>query len=148
MRRQPDDDARTTTVRAMADEGDGLGLDEVLAALRHDLLAAQRASGGENTGLGVREVQIELEVEVTHHVDGEGRAGVKWFVLSGEASGRASRDRTSTNRITLTLGPVLSSGGAAGDGDAAEVPTTSEPVAGSDVSAGVIPRAVADTQLG
>jgi hypothetical protein len=122
----------------MADTGDddGLGLDEVLAALRHDLLAAQRDSDGENTGLAVREVQIELSVEVTRHVDAKGEVGAKWFVLSGSASAGGSRDRTSTNRITLTLGPV---GSAAGD-----VPTTAGPVAGSDVSPGVIPRAVAE----
>lgn len=124
-------------MRAMPDEDDqpGLGLDEVLAALRHDLLAAQRAGGEENTGLAVREVQIELSVEVTRHVDAKGEVGAKWFVLSGSASAGGSRDRTSTNRVTLTLGPV------APDGNG---PTTAGPVAGSDVSAGVIPRAVAE----
>jgi hypothetical protein len=133
-------------VRAVSDTGDsdddGLGLDEVLAALRHDLLAAQRASGEENTGLAVREVQIELSVEVTRHVDAKGEVGAKWFVLSGSASAGGSRDRTSTNRITLTLGPVT-------PGPDEEVPTTTAgPVAGSDVSPGVIPRAVADTPPG
>jgi NTP-dependent ternary system trypsin peptidase co-occuring protein len=118
-------------------DDDGLGLDEVLAALRHDLLAAQRASGGENSGLAVREVQIELSVEVTRHVDAKGEVGAKWFVLSGSASGGGSRDRTSTNRVTLTLGPVT-------PGPGEEAPTTGEPVAGSDVSPGVIPRAVAE----
>lgn len=129
-------------MRAMADEDDGLGLDEVLAALRHDLLAAQRDSDGENTGLAVREVQIELSVEVTRHVDAKGEVGAKWFVLSGSASAGGSRDRTSTNRITLTLGPV-----ATGCGE--DVPTTTAgPVAGSDVSPGVIPRAVAENSDG
>jgi hypothetical protein len=124
----------------MADTGDdetGLGLDEVLAALRHDLLEAQRASDGENTGLAVREVQIELSVEVSRHVDAKGEIGAKWFVLSGSASGGGSRDRTSTNRVTLTLGPVTATPD--------EAPTTTGgPVAGSDVSPGVLPRAVAD----
>jgi hypothetical protein len=134
------------SVRGMAGtrdgrDDDGLGLDEVLAALRHDLLAAQRASDGENTGLAVREVQIELSVEVTRHVDAKGEVGAKWFVLSGSASGGASRDRTSSNRVTLTLGPVMPGPG--------EVPaTTAEPVAGSDVSPGVIPRAVAENPPG
>ncbi len=121
----------------MADEDDqhGLGLDEVLAALRHDLLAAQRSSGEENAGLAVREVQIELSVEVTRHVDARGEIGAKWFVLSGSASGGGSRDRSSTNRVTLTLGPVAPEGS----------PTTAGgPVAGSDISPGVIPRAVAE----
>lgn len=125
------------SVRGMADEDDqpGLGLDEVLAALRHDLLAAQRSSGEENTGLAVREVQIELSVEVSRHVDAKGEVGAKWFVLSGSASGGGSRGRTSTNRITLTLGPIAPEGS----------PTTAGgPVAGSDISPGVIPRAVAE----
>jgi hypothetical protein len=114
----------------MADTGDddGLGLDEVLAALRHDLLAAQRDSGGENTGLAVREVKIELSVEVSRRVDAKGEASAKWFVLSGSVSGEGSRERKSTNTITLTLGPIAATGA----------------VAGSDVSPGVIPRAVAE----
>ena len=121
----------------MADEDDqpGLGLDEVLAALRHDLLAAQRSSGEENAGLAVREVQIELSVEVSRHVDAKGEIGAKWFVLSGSASGGGSRDRTSSNTITLTLGPVAPEGSPTPAGG---------PVAGSDVSPGVIPRAVAE----
>lgn len=129
----------------MADTGDGqdddgLGLDEVLAALRHDLLAAQRASGEENTGLAVREVQIELSVEVSRHVDAKGEVGAKWFVLSGSASAGGSRDRTSTNKITLTLGPVTSS--------TDDSLTAGGPVAGSDISPGVIPRAVAENPPG
>jgi hypothetical protein len=125
-------------VRVMADTGDGqdddgLGLDEVLKALRHDLLEAQRDGDAENTGLAVQTVEIELSVEVTRHVDAKGEVGAKWFVLSGSASGEASRDRTSTNRITLTLGP-LSHGG-----DATPA-TTDRPIAGADVSAGVLPQ--------
>ena len=130
----------------MADTGDGqddggLGLDEVLKALRHDLLEAQRDGDAENTGLAVQKVQIELSVEVTKHVNASGEVGAKWFVLSGSASGEASRDRTSTNRITLTLGP-LSHGH---DGTPA---TTDHPIAGSDVSSGVLPRAVAENPPG
>ena len=130
----------------MADTGDGqddggLGLDEVLKALRHDLLEAQRDGDAENTGLAVQKVQIELSVEVTKHVNASGEVGAKWFVLSGSASGEASRDRTSTNRITLTLGP-LSHGH---DGTPA---TTDHAIAGSDVSPGVLPRAVAENPPG
>ncbi|MCD2192700.1 hypothetical protein LQ327_04765 [Actinomycetospora endophytica] len=131
----------------MADTGDdddqpGLGLDEVLAALRHDLLEAQHASDGENTGLGVREVKIELSVEVSRHVDAKGQVGAKWFVLSGSASGGGSRARKTTNRVTLTLGPLAPAPGQNG-------PTTAGgPVAGSDISRGVIPRAVADNPEG
>ena len=126
----------------MSDEGEepGLGLDEVLAALRHDLLAAQRSSGEENAGLAVREVRIELSVEVSRHVDAKGEIGAKWFVLSGSASGGGSRDRTSTNTVTLTLGPITPSAG--------EETAAGGPVAGSDVSPGVIPRAVAENPDG
>lgn len=117
----------------MADEEDepGLGLDTVLKALRHDLLEAQRDGDGDNTGLAVQSVQIELSVEVTRHRNASGEVGAKWFVLSGSASGEVSRDRTNTNRITLTLGPLSS-------GTDATPATTERPIAGADVSAGVI----------
>ena len=134
-------------MRGMVDRGDGqddggLGLDEVLKALRHDLLEAQRDGDAENTGLAVQKVQIELSVEVTRHVNASGEVGAKWFVLSGSASGEASRDRTSTNRITLTLGP-LSSRPRRDPGD--HRPRRSPD---SDVSSGVLPRAVAEHPRG
>ena len=130
----------------MADTGDGrddggLGLDEVLKALRHDLLEAQRDGDAENTGLAVQKVQIELSVEVTKRVNASGEVGAKWFVLSGSASGEASRDRTSTNRLTLTLGPLS-------HGHAGTPATTDHAIAGSDVSSGVLPRAVAENPPG
>ncbi|MEJ2863056.1 trypco2 family protein [Actinomycetospora flava] len=90
-----------------SDEGldDGLGLDEVLLALRHDLVAA-RGRPGESYGLGVREVEIELAVEVRRRRAAEGSVGAKWFVLSGDVSGRGERERSDSHRIRLTLGPV------------------------------------------
>lgn len=110
----------------MGDDGgpdEGLGLDEVLAALRHDLVAAREANddaeGG--YGLGVTEVEVELSVEVARSVSGEGSVGAKWFVVSGDASGQVSRDRTRAHRIRLTLRPV-SSAEAGGDGSLAVVP--------------------------
>jgi hypothetical protein len=84
----------------------GLGLDEVLLALRRDLVAA-RGRRGEGYGLGVREVEIELAVEVRRRREAEGSVGAKWFVLSGDVSGRGERERSDTHRIRLTLGPVL-----------------------------------------
>lgn len=100
----------------MSDDDPGLGLDEVLAALRHDLVAARDDAGGaDGYGLGVAEVEVELSVEVSRSVRGEGSVGAKWFVLSGDASGEASRDRSRAHRIKLTLRPTADGGaGAAG----------------------------------
>lgn len=97
----------------------GLGLDEVLAALRADLLAARGHPGAEY-GLGVREVEIELSVEVRRERQAEGSVGAKWFVLSADAGARASREHTDTHRITLTLGPTGSPDGAADGGTVAD----------------------------
>ncbi|GAA4881406.1 trypco2 family protein [Actinomycetospora straminea] len=88
------------------EQDQGLGLDEVLLALRRDLVAA-RGRRGEGYGLGVREVEIELAVEVRRRREAEGSVGAKWFVLSGDVSGRGERERSDTHRIRLTLGPVL-----------------------------------------
>jgi Trypsin-co-occurring domain 2 len=92
-------------------DDEGLGLDEVLLALRRDLVAA-RGRRGEGYGLGVREVEIELAVEVRRRREAEGSVGAKWFVLSGDVSGRGERERSDTHRIKLTLGPVLPDAGA------------------------------------
>jgi len=102
---------RLATVVAVDEDGgettdEGLGLDEVLLALRRDLVAA-RGRRDEGYGLGVREVEIELAVEVRRRRDAKGTVGAKWFVLSGEVSGSGERERTDTHRIRLTLGPVL-----------------------------------------
>lgn len=113
-----------------ADEG--LGLDEVLLALRRDLVAA-RGRRGEGYGLGVREVEIELAVEVRRSREAQGSVGAKWFVLSGDVSGRGERERTDTHRIRLTLGPVLP----AADEEAAHA----GPRAGDDDDAGSVETA-------
>lgn len=88
-----------------ADEGPGLGLDQVLAALRRDLVAARDEAHGEGYGLAVSEVEVELSVEVSRSVEGKASGGVKWFVLSGDVSGGGSRDRSQAHRIKLTLRP-------------------------------------------
>jgi hypothetical protein len=97
------------TVERVDEQGDGtdegLGLDEVLLALRRDLVAA-RGRRDEGYGLRVREVEIELAVEVRRRRDAKGTVGAKWFVLSGNVSGSGERERTDTHRIRLTLGPV------------------------------------------
>lgn len=99
-------------------DDEGLGLDEVLLALRHDLVAA-RGRPGEGYGLGVREVEIELAVEVRRRREAEGSVGAKWFVLSGDVSGRGERERSDSHRITLTLGPVLADEGEDGGAETA-----------------------------
>ena len=123
------------TVVGVDEQGDGtdegLGLDEVLLALRRDLVAA-RGRRDEGYGLGVREVEIELAVEVRRRRDAKGSVGAKWFVLSGEVSGGGERERTDTHRIRLTLGPVSDEGEA-------------EEESGGDASISVVGPAIAGT---
>lgn len=120
----------------MSEEDEGLGLDEVLLALRRDLVDA-RGRPGEGYGLGVREVEIELAVEVRRRREAEGSVGAKWFVLSGDVSGRGERERSDTHRITLTLGPVLP--------DADERDGTVDAETGGETAAGVVGPAIAGT---
>ncbi|WP_133251886.1 trypco2 family protein [Actinomycetospora cinnamomea] len=120
-------------------EDEGLGLDEVLLALRRDLVAA-RGRRGEGYGLGVREVEIELAVEVRRRREAQGSVGAKWFVLSGDVSGGGERERTDTHRIRLTLGPVLPS---AADGADADPPPGNDDPAGGETAAGVVGPAIA-----
>lgn len=119
-----------------ADEG--LGLDEVLLALRRDLVAA-RGRRGEGYGLGVREVEIELAVEVRRRREAGGSVGAKWFVLSGDVAGRGERERTDTHRIRLTLGPVLPETDVGQDEAGADAAT------GAETAAGVVGPAIAGT---
>lgn len=115
-------------------EDEGLGLDEVLLALRRDLVAA-RGRRGEGYGLGVREVEIELAVEVRRRREGGGSFGAKWFVLSGDVSGRGEQEHTDTHRIRLTLGPVLP--------DADEREPAADPDTGGETASGVVGPAIA-----
>jgi Trypsin-co-occurring domain 2 len=129
------------TVVTVSEQGqgvdEGLGLDEVLLALRRDLVAA-RGRRGEGYGLGVREVEIELAVEVRRSREAQGSVGAKWFVLSGDASGRGSRERTDTHRIRLTLGPVLPGAEEAEPAEASGGPAPAE-------AGGVVGPAIATT---
>ena len=129
------------TVGVVTDQGDvpvsedqGLGLDEVLLALRRDLVAA-RGRHGEVYGLGVREVEIELAVEVRRSREAQGSVGAKWFVLSGDVSGRGERERSDTHRIRLTLGPVAP--------DAGSDPPAADDDTGGETAAGVVGPAIA-----
>jgi hypothetical protein len=122
---------------AVSEDEEGLGLDEVLLALRRDLVAA-RGRRSEGYGLGVREVEIELAVEVRRRREAEGSVGAKWFVLSGDVSAAGERERTRTHRIRLTLGPVLPDADEREHADDAEGGETAAGVVGPAI-AGVLP---------
>ncbi|GLZ44820.1 hypothetical protein Acsp06_10050 [Actinomycetospora sp. NBRC 106375] len=122
---------------AGSEPDEGLGLDEVLLALRRDLVAA-RGRRGEGYGLGVREVEIELAVEVRRRREAGGSVGAKWFVLSGDASARGERESTDTHRIRLTLGPVLP------DADAGHEVLDPQAGTGAETAAGVVGPAIAE----
>jgi hypothetical protein len=79
-----------------------VGLDEVLAALRADLTAAQSAATNHEMQLPVQSATIELTVAVTKSVDG--KAGFRVPVLGAELGASGGREATSTQKLTLTLG--------------------------------------------
>ncbi|MEV0578372.1 trypco2 family protein [Streptomyces sp. NPDC050392] len=78
---------------------DGLRLSEVLASLRRELAAAHHQRDP-LIPLEVKEIEVELTVEVARQTAGE--AGVSWLVVAKGSKNSAS---TTSHRLTLTLGP-------------------------------------------
>jgi hypothetical protein len=83
-----------------------IGLPEAIRSLRSELSEAMQEGAGEQVRFRLGPVELELAVEVTQEAGGSG--GVRFWVVSLEAQGKASR--TSTNRLKLTLAPITSTG--------------------------------------
>ena len=82
-------------------------LAETVEALRAELARAAAAGGGAGFQFPVAGVQLEFHVVVTK--SGEGRAGVKFWVV--ELGGAGSYTREEIQTVTVTLGaPVDQSG--------------------------------------
>ncbi|MFF3981243.1 trypco2 family protein [Streptomyces sp. NPDC055808] len=80
-------------------ELDGTELSEAIGAVREGLARAQQDGAGPGIHFRVREVVLDLGIEL-HRTTSRG-GGVKAFVVSGEARGERSSART--HRLTVTL---------------------------------------------
>lgn len=79
----------------------GVELADVIGKLRDDLQAAQAAGDGEGIKFELGPVEVTLTMTVTS--SGNGKAGVKFWVL--EAGVEGSLERASAQQIKLTLHP-------------------------------------------
>ncbi|MEU9027441.1 trypco2 family protein [Streptomyces sp. NPDC048383] len=100
-------------------EQDGTELAEALKAVRAGLAAAQQEGDGAAIRFKVKEVTLDLGIEL--RASGGASGGVKAFVVSTEAKGEWSRART--HRLTVNLevdgaDHVLISGDATNFGEA------------------------------
>jgi hypothetical protein len=82
------------------------GLDKVLEALRHDLLAAQRGASAENVGLAIKETEVELSFTVEAKAEGGGKLELKVFGIGLGGGGSKAKSDSSVHRIKITLTPL------------------------------------------
>jgi hypothetical protein len=84
-----------------------IGLSDAIAAVRAELAAAVEQSVDAEFQFPVNGVQLEFHVAVTK--TGEGRAGVKFWVV--ELGGAGSYAREEIQTVTLTLGAPVDRAG-------------------------------------
>lgn len=75
-------------------------LASAIRALRTELQAAVRSSEGEELRFALGPVELELQVETAS--EGEGEAGIKFWLVSVGAKGSRSSGMTHTVRLSLT----------------------------------------------
>ncbi|MFF2026716.1 trypco2 family protein [Streptomyces sp. NPDC058171] len=74
-------------------------LSEAIRAVREGLAAAQQGGDGSSVRFTVKEIVLDLGIELRHTASASG--GVKAFVVSTDA--RGERAKTATHRMTVTL---------------------------------------------
>ena len=84
-----------------------LGLAETMEALRAEL--AQAAAAGAAAGFQFPVAGVQLEFHVGVKKIGEGKAGVKFYVVELGGSGSYAREEIQT--VTVTLGPPVDQNG-------------------------------------
>jgi hypothetical protein len=96
---------------------DLIPLSEAIAALRKELTTAAAASQNEALRFTVGPVELELNLVVQREVEADGKLQFKIFGWGAEAgaSGKLSDERSQKMKLTLT--PVLAGGGAVKVGD-------------------------------
>lgn len=93
------------------EDGSQFGLIEVLDALRADLLEASLRGDASDLHFPIASVQVTLNVSVTR--EGEGTAGIKFWVLG--IGGKASVAREDAHTVTINLGTPVDNEGMAVD---------------------------------
>jgi hypothetical protein len=88
-------------------DNERIPLADAIRALRTELLEAMSVGSESELRFGVSGVDLEFEVEASR--TGEAEAGVKFWVVNVGAKGSLSTG--STQRVKLSLVPVLASGG-------------------------------------
>ena len=99
-----------------------IGLADFLSDLRAELAEASERAEGDSLKLGVEELTVSLDVGVTvgRKVGGSASAKAKfWVFASAEAKlqAEASRQRMTTQHLTLTLRPRIEVAGVTRDVD-------------------------------
>jgi hypothetical protein len=90
------------------------GLDEMLQALRRDLVAANKTLADGTPILNVGEVEIEVAFTLERSTEKGGGVNFKVFGVGVEAGGKGATGRSYTNRVKITLTPPRPYGVAGG----------------------------------
>ena len=90
----------------MTDDVGRIGLEEMIAALRRELIASIVASQGEGLRFEVGEVTVEIHVEVERSANVKG--GIKFWVV--ELGGSDGRKDKSIHKVTIPLKPLRRDG--------------------------------------
>lgn len=80
---------------------EGVELFRMLVSLRKELGAAQQEGDGKDIKFAIDDIELELQLTVTEEVGGE--AGVKFWVVNAETSGKVTSQ--SIQKIKLNLKP-------------------------------------------
>jgi len=80
---------------------EGVELSRMLVSLRKELGAAQQEGDGKDIKFAIDDIELELQLTVTEEVGGE--AGVKFWVVNAETSGKVTSQ--SIQKIKLNLKP-------------------------------------------
>jgi len=80
---------------------DAFELSEVIANLRQDLERAKRQGAGKDLQFSLDDVELEFPVVVTK--EGDGKLGVKFWVINAEAGGKYANAVTQKIKLKLKV---------------------------------------------
>jgi hypothetical protein len=94
----------------MESDAEGIGLDEVLEALRADLALVRAKSAGADIQFPIESLTVELQVGVTRSKGGQ--AGFRVPVLDLGLGGNVGVDRQNMQTVTVVFGGPVDPAGA------------------------------------